>query len=145
MQIILYLHTFHYPNAYQIVILFPPPTTSCLLRDSKGKHSLIPKTEAKQVRNKLYHSPSRLPVSSVLCCFSSLQRFLLRDSDFEESSSRGPALSFILKKNPHSSRWGEMKLFLLCQVMTHTIKFMFLAAGLIISCLYNIVFCVYIP
>jgi hypothetical protein len=51
--------------------------------------------------------------------FSSLQRFLLRDGDFEESSSRGPALAFILKKNPHSSRWGEMKLFLLCQVIAY--------------------------
>ena len=29
---------------------------------------------------------------------------------------REPALKFILKKNPHNPRWGEMKLFLTSQV-----------------------------
>ena len=62
-----------------------------LLRDysTNGKHSTITKTEAKQ-------------------------RFLLKDCDFEERC--GPPLSFHLKRNPHSSHWGDMKLYLLCQV-----------------------------
>ena len=44
-----------------------------------------------------------------------LQRFLLKDCDFEERGG-GTSLPFLLKRNPHSSHWGDMKLYLLCQV-----------------------------
>ncbi len=39
--------------------------------------------------------------------------FLLKDCDFD---FREPPLKFILKKNPHHQKWGEMKLFLKFQV-----------------------------
>uniref|UniRef100_A0A1A8MEF5 Xeroderma pigmentosum, complementation group A n=1 Tax=Nothobranchius pienaari TaxID=704102 RepID=A0A1A8MEF5_9TELE len=57
-------------------------------RDNEEKHKLISRTEAKQ-------------------------RFLLKDCDLDK---REPPLRFILKKNPHNSRWGDMKLYLLLQV-----------------------------
>lgn len=57
-------------------------------RDSDVKHKLISRTEAKQ-------------------------RFLLKDCDLDQ---REPPLRFILKKNPHNPRWGDMKLYLLLQV-----------------------------
>ncbi|XP_066583737.1 DNA repair protein complementing XP-A cells homolog [Prorops nasuta] len=57
-------------------------------RDNKGKHSLITKTEAKE-------------------------EYLLKDCDFDK---REPPLKFIVRKNPHNPRWGEMKLYLLLQV-----------------------------
>jgi len=43
-----------------------------------------------------------------------MQKFLLKDCDFEERN--GPPLPFLLKRNPHSSRWGDMRLYLKCQV-----------------------------
>ncbi|GFS17006.1 DNA repair protein complementing XP-A cells [Elysia marginata] len=52
------------------------------------KHSLITKTDAKN-------------------------EFLLKDEDFDK---REPELEFILRKNPHNPRWGDMKLFLRLQV-----------------------------
>uniref|UniRef100_A0A1A7Y0B6 Xeroderma pigmentosum, complementation group A n=1 Tax=Iconisemion striatum TaxID=60296 RepID=A0A1A7Y0B6_9TELE len=57
-------------------------------RDNEEKHKLISRTEAKQ-------------------------RFLLKDCDLDK---REPVLRFILKKNPHNSLWGDMKLYLLLQV-----------------------------
>ncbi|CAN9510116.1 unnamed protein product [Ophioblennius macclurei] len=57
-------------------------------RDNEEKHKLISRTEAKQ-------------------------RFLLKDCDLDQ---REPPLRFILKKNPHNPRWGDMKLYLLLQV-----------------------------
>uniref|UniRef100_A0A8C5DKX2 XPA C-terminal domain-containing protein n=1 Tax=Gouania willdenowi TaxID=441366 RepID=A0A8C5DKX2_GOUWI len=57
-------------------------------RDNDVKHKLISRTEAKQ-------------------------RFLLKDCDLDR---REPPLKFILKKNPHNPRWGDMKLYLLLQV-----------------------------
>ncbi|KAF7415128.1 hypothetical protein HZH68_003617 [Vespula germanica] len=57
-------------------------------RDSKDKHSLITKSEAKQ-------------------------EYLLRDYDFDK---REPALKYIVRKNPHNPRWGEMKLYLHLQI-----------------------------
>ncbi|XP_047222292.1 DNA repair protein complementing XP-A cells [Girardinichthys multiradiatus] len=57
-------------------------------RDNEEKHKLISRTEAKQ-------------------------RYLLKDVDFDK---REPPLRFILKKNPHNPRWGDMKLYLLLQV-----------------------------
>lgn len=62
-------------------------------RDPNGRHSFITKTEAKQ-------------------------RFLLKDCDFEERC--GPPLKFLLKKNPHS--YGDMKLYLQCQVETRALQ-----------------------
>lgn len=57
-------------------------------RDNEEKHKLISRTEAKQ-------------------------RYLLKDCDLDK---REPPLRFILKKNPHNSRWGDMKLYLKLQV-----------------------------
>ena len=56
--------------------------------DHEDKHRLITKTDAKN-------------------------EYLLKDEDF---FIREPPLKYILKKNPHNSRWGDMKLFLHCQV-----------------------------
>ncbi|XP_071439041.1 DNA repair protein complementing XP-A cells homolog [Hetaerina americana] len=57
-------------------------------RDNEDKHCLITKTEAKNV-------------------------YLLKDCDFDK---REPVLKFILRKNPHNSNWGDMKLYLQFQV-----------------------------
>jgi len=57
-------------------------------RDHEDKHRLITKTDAKN-------------------------EYLLKDEDF---FVREPPLKYILKKNPHNSRWGDMKLFLHAQV-----------------------------
>ncbi|XP_061686802.1 DNA repair protein complementing XP-A cells [Syngnathoides biaculeatus] len=53
-------------------------------RDTDEKHKLISRTEAKQ-------------------------NYLLKDCDLDK---REPPLKFILKKNPHNPRWGDMKLYL---------------------------------
>lgn len=60
-----------------------------LPRDNEEKHKLISRTEAKQ-------------------------RYLLKDVDLDK---REPPLRFILKKNPHNAHWGDMKLYLLLQVI----------------------------
>lgn len=57
-------------------------------RDSEEKHSLITRTEAKN-------------------------EYLLKDCDLDK---REPVLKFILRKNPHNVRWGDMKLYLHLQV-----------------------------
>nr|XP_057945603.1 DNA repair protein complementing XP-A cells [Doryrhamphus excisus] len=57
-------------------------------RDNDEKHKLISRTEAKQ-------------------------HYLLKDCDMDK---REPPLRFILKKNPHNPRWGDMKLYLKLQV-----------------------------
>ncbi|XP_051762832.1 DNA repair protein complementing XP-A cells [Ctenopharyngodon idella] len=57
-------------------------------RDNEVKHKLISRTEAKQA-------------------------FLLKDCDLDK---REPSLRFILRKNPHNPRWGDMKLYLKTQV-----------------------------
>ena len=59
-----------------------------LYRDEEDKHRLITRTEAKQ-------------------------EYLLKDCDLD---LRQPALQFILRKNPHNPRWGDMKLYLELQV-----------------------------
>lgn len=58
------------------------------LRDNEEKHKLISRTEAKQ-------------------------HYLLKDCDLD---MREPPLRFVLKKNPHNPRWGDMKLYLKVQV-----------------------------
>ncbi|CAG0903026.1 unnamed protein product [Cyprideis torosa] len=60
----------------------------------RTKHGMITKTDAKSV-------------------------FLLKDSHFDRWE---PPLKSILKPNPHNSRWGEMKLFLLPQVEQRAIE-----------------------
>ena len=60
----------------------------CKDTEKDGKHELIAKTDAKNT-------------------------FLLKDADFDR---RDPPLKFIVRKNPHRSRWGEMKLYLRLQV-----------------------------
>lgn len=59
----------------------------CKETEKDGKHELITKTDAKN-------------------------QFLLKDMDFD----REPSLKFIVRKNPHNSRWGDMKLYLRLQV-----------------------------
>ncbi|XP_020860193.1 DNA repair protein complementing XP-A cells isoform X2 [Phascolarctos cinereus] len=63
-------------------------------RDPDGKHKLITKTEAKQ-------------------------QYLLKDCDLEK---REPVLKFIVKKNPHHSQWGDMKLYLKLQVVKRALE-----------------------
>ncbi|XP_077575202.1 DNA repair protein complementing XP-A cells [Stigmatopora nigra] len=55
-----------------------------MCRDNDQKHKLISRTEAKQ-------------------------NYLLKDCDLDK---REPPLKFILRKNPHNPRWGDMKLYL---------------------------------
>nr|CAD7458328.1 unnamed protein product [Timema tahoe] len=57
-------------------------------RDNEDKHALITKTDAKN-------------------------EYLLKDCDLDK---REPPLKFIVKKNPHNARWGDMKLYLHVQV-----------------------------
>lgn len=57
-------------------------------RDNDDKHSLITKTDARN-------------------------DYLLKDVDFEK---REPPLKFVVRKNPHNPRWGDMKLYLKLQV-----------------------------
>lgn len=57
-------------------------------RDPKGVHSLITKSTAKE-------------------------RYLLSDVDLDV---REPKLRFLLKRNPHHSSWGDMRLYLEAQV-----------------------------
>ena len=40
-------------------------------------------------------------------------KYLLKDADLDK---REPSLKFILRKNPHNPRWGDMKLYLESQV-----------------------------
>ncbi|XP_033099258.1 DNA repair protein complementing XP-A cells-like [Anneissia japonica] len=57
-------------------------------RDNDDKHQLITKTDAKNL-------------------------YLIKDVDLDK---REPILKFILRKNPHNSKWGDMKLYLKLQV-----------------------------
>ncbi|KAM8962216.1 DNA repair protein complementing XP-A cells [Pelodytes ibericus] len=63
-------------------------------RDSEEKHKLMTRTEAKQT-------------------------YLLKDCDFDK---REPVLKFILKKNPHNSRWGDMKLYIKAQIVKRSLE-----------------------
>uniref|UniRef100_A0A671KFJ8 Uncharacterized LOC107692611 n=1 Tax=Sinocyclocheilus anshuiensis TaxID=1608454 RepID=A0A671KFJ8_9TELE len=63
-------------------------------RDNEVKHKLISRTEAKQ-------------------------NFLLKDCDLDK---REPLLRFILRKNPHNPRWGDMKLYLKTQVVKRSLE-----------------------
>ncbi|XP_071845817.1 DNA repair protein complementing XP-A cells homolog isoform X2 [Apostichopus japonicus] len=57
-------------------------------RESEEKHTLITKTEAKH-------------------------EYLLKDADLDR---REPILKFLVRKNPHNPRWGDMKLYLRLQI-----------------------------
>ncbi|XP_062502668.1 DNA repair protein complementing XP-A cells-like [Corticium candelabrum] len=61
----------------------------CRDNDPDDKYALITKTDAKQ-------------------------KYLLKDCDLDK---RNPPLQFIIKKNPHHSSWGDMKLYLKLQVI----------------------------
>ncbi|XP_072526490.1 DNA repair protein complementing XP-A cells [Salminus brasiliensis] len=63
-------------------------------RDNEEKHRLISRTEAKQL-------------------------FLLKDCDLD---LREPPLRFVLRKNPHNPRWGDMKLYLKTQVVKRSLE-----------------------
>lgn len=73
-----------------VLIKFENCFTYNMYRDKFGKekYDLITKTEAKK-------------------------EYLLKDCDID---LRPPPLRYILGKNPHNSRWGEMKLYLQLQV-----------------------------
>ncbi|KAG7201139.1 hypothetical protein KM043_003930 [Ampulex compressa] len=75
-----------FPDSYLLQTFDLSVCDKC--RDKEGKHSLITKTEAKQ-------------------------EYLLKDCDFDK---REPPLKYIVKKNPHNSNWGEMKLYLHLQI-----------------------------
>ncbi|PAV60574.1 hypothetical protein WR25_23135 [Diploscapter pachys] len=64
-----------------------PVCDSC--RDDKNKHKLLARTEVKNT-------------------------YLLKDCDLD---LRKPPLRFYSKKNPHNPRYGDMKLYLKCQVI----------------------------
>ncbi|CAL8334087.1 unnamed protein product [Lota lota] len=57
-------------------------------RDNEGKHQLVSRSDAKK-------------------------NFLLKDCDLDQ---RDPPLRYVLRKNPHNPRWGDMKLYLRTQV-----------------------------
>ncbi|KAM4709289.1 DNA repair protein complementing XP-A cells isoform 1-T2 [Discoglossus pictus] len=63
-------------------------------RDTEEKHKLITRTEAKQ-------------------------EYLLKDCDIDK---REPVLKFILKKNPHNTHWGDMKLYLKVQIIKRSLE-----------------------
>ncbi|XP_030050319.1 DNA repair protein complementing XP-A cells [Microcaecilia unicolor] len=63
-------------------------------RDAEGKHKLMTRTEAKQ-------------------------EYLLKDCDLDK---REPVLRFIVKKNPHNSHWGDMKLYLKLQIIKRSLE-----------------------
>ncbi|KAJ8339788.1 hypothetical protein SKAU_G00344210 [Synaphobranchus kaupii] len=63
-------------------------------RDNEEKHKLISRTEAKR-------------------------EFLLKDCDLDK---REPMLKFVLRKNPHNPRWGDMKLYLRVQVVRRSME-----------------------
>ncbi|XP_066844498.1 DNA repair protein complementing XP-A cells isoform X2 [Anser cygnoides] len=63
-------------------------------RDAEDKHKLITRTEAKE-------------------------EYLLKDCDLDK---REPVLRFIVKKNPHNPRWGDMKLYLKVQVIKRSLE-----------------------
>lgn len=46
-------------------------------------------------------------------------KYLLKDADFDK---REPALKFIVRKNPHNPRWGDMKLYLESQVSERALE-----------------------
>lgn len=66
----------------------------CRDTEKDGAHELMTRTEAKNA-------------------------FLLKDYDLDK---REPALKFVLKKNPHNVRWGDMKLYLRSQERTSPIS-----------------------
>ncbi|GAB0094907.1 DNA repair protein complementing XP-A cells homolog [Sergentomyia squamirostris] len=75
-----------FAESYLMTFFDYPVCDKC--RDSDDKHSLITKTDAKK-------------------------EYLLQECDLEK---RDPPLKFIIKKNPHNVRWGEMKLYLHVQI-----------------------------
>lgn len=46
-------------------------------------------------------------------------KYMMKDADFDV---REPPLKFILRKNPHNPRWGDMKLFLETQVKARALE-----------------------
>ncbi|KAK2169674.1 hypothetical protein LSH36_8g14036 [Paralvinella palmiformis] len=63
-------------------------------RDPEEKHALISKSNAKDI-------------------------YLLKDCDLDR---REPPLKFIVKKNPRNDKWGDMKLYLECQVSERALE-----------------------
>ena len=76
-----------------------PACDDCKNMEKDGPHQLITKTDAKK-------------------------EFLLKDSDFEKGERDKPfvPLKFVLRKNPHNPRWGDMKLFLRSQVESRALE-----------------------
>jgi DNA-repair protein complementing XP-A cells len=70
------------------------PLINEIFRNNEEEHALITRTDAKNT-------------------------YLLKDCDLDK---REPPLKFLLRKNPHDSRWGDMKLYLQLQVEDRAVE-----------------------
>ncbi|KAF2365028.1 XPA protein [Trinorchestia longiramus] len=75
-----------FDSSYLLKFFDHPTCDDC--RDSETRHALVTKTDART-------------------------EYLLTDVDLDK---REPPLRFIVRKNPHNERWGEMKLYLKLQI-----------------------------
>ena len=78
----------NFADSYLLRTFDHPVCDECKNMERDGPHELITKTDAKK-------------------------QFLLTDSQFEAD---GRSLKFLLRKNPHNPRYGDMKLFLRLQI-----------------------------
>lgn len=79
-------------------------------RDDKGEHKLLARTEVKNTY-----------LLKVRRYFKNLKMiFQLQDCDLD---LRKPKLRYWAKKNPHNPRYGDMKLYLKCQVIYSVHRF----------------------
>jgi len=85
-----------FADSYLFTTFDHPVCDECKDMEREGPHELITKTDAKK-------------------------EFLLRDSDFEKGE-RGDNLRFLLRKNPHNPRYGDMKLYLRLQIERRALK-----------------------
>jgi len=93
-QLVIELLPFLLGSAYHNLVLnrlkwSVPVWWLCVGRDTKEKHKLITKTDAKT-------------------------KYELKDVDIDK---REPLLRFFVRKNPRNDKWGEMKLYLESQVL----------------------------
>ena len=88
-----------FPDSYLFRTFDCDICDNCKNSEKDGPHELITKTDSKK-------------------------EFLLKDSDFEKGERDVPLvpLRFILRKNPHNPRWGDMKLFLRLQVEARALQ-----------------------
>uniref|UniRef100_A0A670K9G3 XPA, DNA damage recognition and repair factor n=1 Tax=Podarcis muralis TaxID=64176 RepID=A0A670K9G3_PODMU len=88
--------------------------------DTGGGFFLEEEEEEENTTEKVVHLPEMLKKSMKLITRSEAkQEYLLKDCDLDK---REPVLRFILKKNPHNPRWGDMKLYLKLQVIKRSLE-----------------------